>query len=216
MQLKMVIYAHCLYCCNSSSRTVMGHMTLVSTQHIPLNPNQYIPQTNNISLHTIWYTLRRWLWSAPNIDTNWKPACDDLLPCWSLFHPNQKHSRTARQPLHTSLQRYSDMELFQRPHSWQSGHWQQCYIITHKWKCAYQLVPPNMLQQKVANYVIRAFKELILSRLSNINPEFPLPEEYLFLPQTRLTLSLVWQFLHDPTRSVWEWSMVYSPWTTQP
>ena len=78
-------------------------------------------------------------------------------------------------------------------------------VIEQKWKCNYQLVPPDVHRRNAAERAIRTFKAHFLSILSGVDANFPKFLWDLLLPQTELTLNLLRQATLDPTKSAWEY-----------
>ena len=58
--------------------------------------------------------------------------------------------------------------------------------------CTFQLVPPHVHQQNVAEWTINTFKDHFLAILAGTMPFFPADRWDLLLPQAELTLNLLW------------------------
>ena len=77
--------------------------------------------------------------------------------------------------------------------------------IKNDWGATYQLVPPNVHRQNIAERVIRTFKAHFLAILAGVDPDFP---KYMWdnmLVQTELTINLLRQETLNPIMSAWEY-----------
>ena len=74
-------------------------------------------------------------------------------------------------------------------------------VIKNKWNAIYQLVPPNTHRSNRDKRAICTFKAHFIAILAGVAPDFPRNLWDLLLPQTELTLNLLWQATLDPSRS---------------
>ena len=73
--------------------------------------------------------------------------------------------------------------------------------IRNRWKFQFQLVPPDMHMRNAAERAIRTFKSNFLSILDGVAPDFPRHLWNLLLPQTEMTLNLLWKATVNPAIS---------------
>lgn len=78
-------------------------------------------------------------------------------------------------------------------------------VIKEKWKCKFQLVPPDVHRRNAAEQEIRTSKVHFLSVLAGINPSFLNYLWDLLLPQTKLTLNPLQQAMLKPEVLAWEY-----------
>ena len=71
-------------------------------------------------------------------------------------------------------------------------------IINPWWGVKCQLLPPRIHQITAADRAIRTFKTHCLSIISGISKTFPKNLWYLLIPQTDLTLNLLWKWTLNP------------------
>ena len=76
--------------------------------------------------------------------------------------------------------------------------------ITDRWKCKFQLVPPDMHCQNAAEHAIRTFKAHFLTILASVDPAFPKSRWDLLLLQAEITINLLRQAHSNPSISAWE------------
>ena len=76
--------------------------------------------------------------------------------------------------------------------------------MTDKWGVEFQLVPPDMHRRNAAERAIRSFKAHFLAILAGVASDFPRNLWDLLLPQTEMTLNMLWQAAPDPTISAWD------------
>ena len=55
----------------------------------------------------------------------------------------------------------------------------------------YQLVPPHIYRPKLIERAIHSFKNHFKAGLATLDPDFPLVEWYMFIPQATITLNLL-------------------------
>jgi hypothetical protein len=66
----------------------------------------------------------------------------------------------------------------------------------------YQLVPPRCHRRNAAERAIRTCKEQFVAGFSSVDPAFPLHLWYRILPQSAITLNLLWTSRLHPQLSV--------------
>ena len=71
------------------------------------------------------------------------------------------------------------------------------------WGAKYQLVPPNVNRQNIAERAIRTFKAHFLVILAGLDPDFPKFMWDNLLVQTELTINLLIQATLNPRMSAW-------------
>ena len=77
--------------------------------------------------------------------------------------------------------------------------------IMKYWGAKYQLVPPNVHRQNIAERAIRIFKAHFLEILAGVDPDFP---KYMWdnlLVQTESTMKLLRQATLNPRMPAWEY-----------
>jgi hypothetical protein len=73
-----------------------------------------------------------------------------------------------------------------------------------KTNCDLQLVPPDTHQRHLAKRAIQTFKNHFIAILAGLNASFPMTLWDKLLPQTILTLNLLWQAKTDPSVSAYQ------------